>query len=614
VNVNPIVQPGDVFVMGSIYATWALGYPWFASLACDIDFGHNPWGETIANGNAAGDWMSSTGFIFKILNDSIKLGLKPAIDPNDFQLIDIFGDGKDPWVIGGVPAEQTATWIRKPQFYQGRTILGESFGTNTEDSEWEFRNRAYWNTKGVGWVMDIMSDCVDLGSHFMDAVTMYRSTVSSSVYIVSAGYSMDELIKGIVTGTTVTDFENNLVKADAGQTLTVKGVSGVVAAGSAVTNGDTLVVVSADATNTSKYLLEVTAGGLSDDAVLVSTLYTVEVAGESGTIKGFDYGVNLRTIVDGVTVPAGASFAVIDGNNAYVPLLLLNYDTILVDVQVSADFYFEVIAENGTTKIVYQLLPNLMNSGAFLTSNIFEVIQDASVINLVPEGTAVYGLLKYLIPAPGATMKIVDKFGFERTIGNVVKDDRVVVTSEDGLKTKIYYLTVLNEPTNYLAYVLSDVYAVDQIGFAITGNFTVLTSVSSFLANLTPAESATVKVTNGAGVVQTGNMSVGDLLVVTAGDGVTKVTYSLAVGTGISKQNSNSIKVYPNPSTGMIYVSGLETGNRVSVTNMLGQRMINRVVSQNVEMINLEGQSAGLYYVTVKNGNDVVGRYKLILQ
>jgi hypothetical protein len=94
--------------MGSIFATWGLGYPWFASLACDIDFGHNPWGETVNNGNAAGDWMSSTGFLFKILNDSIKLGLKPATDPNDFQLIDIFGDGKDPWQIGGVPAEQTA--------------------------------------------------------------------------------------------------------------------------------------------------------------------------------------------------------------------------------------------------------------------------------------------------------------------------------------------------------------------------------------------------------------------------------------------------------------------------------------------------------------------------
>jgi hypothetical protein len=321
----------------------------------------------------------------------------------------------------------------------------------------------------------------------------------------------------------------------------------------------------------------------------------------------------LRTIVEGVTVPAGASFTVIDENNAYVPLLLLNYDTMLVDVQVSADFYFEVLAENGTTKIIYQLLPNMMNSGAFVTSNIFEVIQDASVINLVPEGTAVFGLLKDLIPAPGATTKVVDKYGFERVIGNVVKDDRVVVTSEDGLTTKIYYLTVLNEPTNYLAYVLSDVYAVDQIGFAITGNFTVLTSVSSFLANLTAAEKATVKVTNSAGVEQTGNMSVGDLLVVTAGDGVTKVTYTLAVGTGISKQNT-SINVYPNPSTGMFYISGLETGNRISVTNMLGQRMIDRVVHQNVEMINLEGQSAGLYYVTVNNGNDVVGRYKLILQ
>jgi hypothetical protein len=613
VNVNPIVQPGDVFVMGSIFATWGLGYPWFASLACDIDFGHNPWGETVNNGNAAGDWMSSTGFLFKILNDSIKLGLKPATDPNDFQLIDIFGDGKDPWQIGGVPAEQTATWIRKPQYYTGKTGLGESFGTNEEDSEWLFYNRAYWGAHGVGWIMDIMNDCVGLGTHYLDAITMYRSTVSSTTYIVSEGYSMDELIKGVVTGTTVTDLLANLIKADAGQTLTVKGASGVVAAGSAVTLGDTLIVLSADTKNTSKYLLDVTAGGLSNDAVLVSTEYTVDVTDATGTITGFDYGVNLRTIVEGVTAPVGASFEVIDGNDAYVPLMLLNYDTVLVDVQVSADFYFEVIAEDGKTTILYQLLPNIMNSGAFVTSNIFAVDQLASLIDLVPESTGIYGLMKNLIPAPGAAVKLVDKLGFERTTGTVVKDDRIVVTSEDGLTTKTYYLRVLTPQASYLSYVLSDVYTVDQLEFMITGDISQLMTVSSFVANLVAAESATMMVTNAAGTENTGNLVVGDVLVVTAGDGVTKVTYAIDIATGISKLN-NTVKVYPNPSAGIIYVSGLEAGNRVYVSNMLGQRLIDKVVRQNIESINLEGQAAGLYYVTVNNGNKVVGRYKLVLQ
>jgi hypothetical protein len=46
-NVNPIVQGGDVFVIGDIRGTGQSGYPWWASEQCDIDFGNNPWNETI---------------------------------------------------------------------------------------------------------------------------------------------------------------------------------------------------------------------------------------------------------------------------------------------------------------------------------------------------------------------------------------------------------------------------------------------------------------------------------------------------------------------------------------------------------------------------------------
>jgi len=133
-----------------------------------------------------------------------------------------------------------------------------------------------------------------------------------------------------------------------------------------------------------------------------------------------------------------------------------------VDAQVSDKVFFEVVAENGTTKIIYQLIPTLMYDGAFVTSDIYEVDQVRSLINYVPSGTAVYGLLKYLVPAPGATVKVIDKFGYEREFGTVVKDDRVVVTSQDGLATKTYFLKVLNQATDYLAYVTSTMYYVDE--------------------------------------------------------------------------------------------------------------------------------------------------------
>ena len=50
-NVNPLVYPGDVFVIGDIRATGNSGYPWWASQQCDIDFGHTPWG-----GETVGAW------------------------------------------------------------------------------------------------------------------------------------------------------------------------------------------------------------------------------------------------------------------------------------------------------------------------------------------------------------------------------------------------------------------------------------------------------------------------------------------------------------------------------------------------------------------------------
>jgi hypothetical protein len=468
-----------------------------------------------------------------------------------------------------------------------------------------------------------------------------------------------------------------------------------------IANNDKLFVVSADGQSTTAYIL--TEGGLSHDAVLTSTKYKITTNGETGTISGFYYGTTIRSLVDKIYAPAGASINIINQNGSYVPLMLLNYDTIMVDVQVSKNVIFESTAEDNYTKIAYQVLPNNMNKGAFVTSDIFSVNQEASLIDLIPQNTDVYGLMKDLIPAPGATMKLVDKLGFVRTAGNVTRDDRVVVTSENGQTTKIYYLMQLNQKISYLAYVLSDIYSVNQLTYSISGNFdNINTTVDEILGNLLPAEYATMKVTNAAGVENTGTLALGDVLVVTAGNNLTKVTYSLLVnnnyeayvmsnvyvvsqlnhsisgadinnqttlssfasnlilapfatftvtneagvektggnmqpgdklivlagdnvttvtytievqsGVGVANLNSKSIQVFPNPSTGMIYVAGLQAGNRVYVSNMLGQRMIDKVVQHRTEMIDLTGQSSGIYFVTVNNGEKVVGRYKLILQ
>jgi len=440
-NVPSVVLPGDVFVVEWLQ-THGDASSDFVAAQMDVDFAKSSTqtalGGTIADRNHTIDgnwyWCNNKIILWKILNDSVYSGLKPASDANDFEVIDMWGyeNAGSNWVVGGRGAgQQVVRYIRKPEIYKGNPDISTgvdtvgSFGSDETNSEWLEMNEARLQTAGFGWPAwrYLVSD--GIGSHFMNAVTIYKSTVGSVVYKVSEGYSKNESLRGVVSGTTVTDFEDNLIKANAGQTLFVKNSTNgdTLAADGVVLNGDTLIVVSADAVNTSKYLLTVTDEGLSSDAVLTTTEpgYVITHSGEAGTVEGFDYGTALKDVVENVIVPEGASMTVIDNNDAFVPLKHLNFDTAYVNTTATDRMFFEVIAENGTTKIVYQLTPNSSSSDAYVTSDVYQVDQDNSLIDFVPPGTTVAVFERYLTPAPGATMKLYDKFGFERTLGYVVR-------------------------------------------------------------------------------------------------------------------------------------------------------------------------------------------------
>jgi hypothetical protein len=617
-NVNPQVYPGDVFVMGDIRGWEQSGYPWWASKQCDIDFAHLPWGnETVGAGNAINPWFNANWMLFRIDNDSVKNGTKPATDPNDFTLIDVFGAGdySNP-VVGGVNLDQIHGYTRKPEIYKGNPEFRGSFGTDQETSEWIELSEAILRARNVGWPDYWLQVASGIGSHFMNDVTLYKSTVSSNIYKVSQGFASPQQIKGVVTNTTVDGFYGNIIKADTGQNLIVRSAlnNAILGATDAVMNGDTLVVKSADTINITKYVILVSDEGLSSDALLTSTEYEISADGENGTVSGFEYGTLLKDVVDGVTAPEGAEFAVVDAEGAYVSQKLLNFDTLYVDQQVNANIFFEVIAENGINKIVYQLTPNALESDAFVTSSVFDVDQEASLINLVPNGTSAIGFLAYLVPSPGATLQIIDKLGYERMFGTVVKDDKLVVTAMDEVTTKTYYLQMLGDVSYSLAYVLSDAYAVNQVTYGIWGWFDETTTVAAFIANLTPAPGASIMVTDADGVENTGTLAMGDKLVVTSGNGLNIVNYSIDFPTGIKNQNQNSINIYPNPTSDRVTISGLMSGNRIRVNNIMGVVVLDRTAQLDKEVISLQGQRYGIYFVTVSNADGIVGRYKLILK
>jgi hypothetical protein len=643
-STNAIVYPGDVFCLGSIHQdvqtqpAWMPDFKWWVPEQLDIQFNNftrletysNPWNEPIHQyGSPIRNPLNGSLYLFKILNDSIQRGLKPANDPADFELLETWSmaDGSN-WIIGGKEVEMVTNWIRKPEIYKGNPEFEGSFGTNWDDSEWRMTNWAYWQARNVGWPLEILNVASDIGQHFMDEPTHYKSTVTSVVYKVSEGYSMEEEIRGMTTGTTVGTFLSNLNKANENQTLTVKSGDTELGMDDILSMDDVLVVLSADSTNTTQYLLDVSEEGLSSNALLTSTLYEIEVTDEpmksaidentgSGYIAGFEYGTQLRTVLNNVTVPPGASLSIINGEEAYVPLKMLNFDTAYVNVTVNPDTYFNVIAENGITTINYQLQPRASENDAFILSDIYTVMQAQNLVNFVPRGTNVQTLLSNIVPSLGATVKIVDKIGLERTEGSIYEDDKVVVTSPNGSVTRVYHLSMLRTQyileTTYLAYVLSDVYLVDQVNYEITGP-SGATLLTEFYARITPSMGATAVVVDANGNEKTsGDLDDGDMLKVTSADGKIVVMYELKLDlTSVELSGVSQIKIYPNPTDGRLNVSGLEQGNRIQVFNANGAMVRDMKVQSSLEVLSLEDQPAGMFLIIISNDNKMLGRYKAI--
>jgi hypothetical protein len=657
VNVNPIIQGGQTFVMALITRGEA-NYPGIQFPQYDVQFadetveGHpNPWGEAVSHSSGGGTPIPPNGnrrntiFLYKILNDSLKLGLKPNTDPNDFELIDIWGmPDRAYWVVGGYVMRTNETgniFIRKPDINNGNPELAGSFGTNPDDCEWNrIQPNSDFNT--IPQPARYLAALGSLNVHFMNAPTFYKSTVTSSVYKVSDGYGTKmeggfpkEHIMGVRTTTTVADFLSNINKDDEGQSLTVKSSDDTVLAQDAqVSMNDILVVISADSVNTTFYRLDVTEQGLSSDAVLTSARWTIEIdvspksVGETseddaglGSVTGFEYGTTIKAIINNIDVPAGATLTIVDGNGNYVPFTTLNFDTAYVSVTVNPNIYLDVVAEDGQTRIVYQLQPKTSANDAFILSDVYSVVQNSNLIQYVPRGTNFQAFLANITPSLGASLKLVDKMGFERTQGNIREDDKVAVTSSNGLVTKVYFIsflpTVTIASTTYLAYVLSNSYAVDQVGYVISGissNLTVTTLVSEFYSRITPSVGATVVVIDADGNEKTtGELNKGDVLKVTSADQKINVIYQInLLVTSAGKNGLEQIEIYPNPTSGVLNISGIQGGNRIQLYNSTGALILERTAAGNFEVLSLDKVPSGMFFIVISNENKMIGRYKAI--
>jgi hypothetical protein len=101
---------------------------------------------------------------------------------------------------------------------------------------------------------------------------------------------------------------------------------------------------------------------------------------------------------------------------------------------------------------------------------------------------------------------------------------------------------------------------------------------------------------------------------VTSADGKIDVYYTFSPLTSAPGIESNNIQFYPNPTNGLINVSGVKSGYRIHVYNSVGSVIRNIKALSNMEIISLEGQPSGMYMIVISHENKMLERFKVLKQ
>jgi hypothetical protein len=659
-NIKSTIGPGDVFVMANMHDKankwWksithtqeidvifhpkeALVDPFYPEKSIYIPEEFNLPGATKGQPVGQQDHVgynrgNHSYFLFRIDNPEILAGTKPIYDTLDFTLIDAIGDpvNSPGYILGSWDeyGDSARIWtastssgnilmIREPDIFKGVSTIGEGISEDHEICQWIVGDEDYWpeGEPGVRW----SGMTQHFGTHIMDNVAIYVSTITSASYIVSTGFEGDQDVKGVVTGTTVEAFTNNVTKADDGQGFQFRPVAGGadLVPADVIMNGDTLIVAAADSSNFTKYILEVTDEGLKSDATLNSNAYAVADAGATGTISGVTYGVTVQDVLLNVTKDADAKLAIINGKGELVGLNAVTADGDVVPRTADKDVYFKVTAQDKVTSIVYQIVPTLAATDAYILSDVYDVAED--VVSGLTFGISVEAFFNNIITVGGDSY-IEDVAGFTRSIGGLNFDDKVVVVSTDGTVTMKYRLgflgTVLNVapmvemPASVEATVdvsFNVAATVSDDGLPEAGTMTYTWSVISGDAgsvSIATADAASTDVTISAAGSYTLQIVVND------GELESTGTVDVSAVVGIARSHQAELTIYPNPTSDKVFVVGLRINSDVSVYNIAGSVVDQFNANDGRQFIELGEQPSGTYFIRVTEENGAVSTGKVI--
>ena len=79
---------------------------------------------------------------------------------------------------------------------------------------------------------------------------------------------------------------------------------------------------------------------------------------------------------------------------------------------------------------------------------------------------------------------------------------------------------------------------------------------------------------------------------------------------GIPEVNTaGNIKMYPNPSKGIVNIKGITGKSQITVTNLLGETVM---YVENTNVVNLSSFANGIYFIKINSDNNIVTE-KIIL-
>jgi hypothetical protein len=82
----------------------------------------------------------------------------------------------------------------------------------------------------------------------------------------------------------------------------------------------------------------------------------------------------------------------------------------------------------------------------------------------------------------------------------------------------------------------------------------------------------------------------------------------------VTKKQTNKLTIYPNPSNGNFYFSGVQSGYTIEVYDVLGERIYSAQANSDKYAVSLSGQAKGMYIYKVSDNAGAVQQGKMVVE